>query len=295
MAFASVELAKVGPLYCLRLAEKRWGKVTTDLNTIVLVKQVPEIEKVRFDYEKGRLDRSSAGAVINPFDLNALEAAVQIREKIGGTVIVVTMGPEKAEESLRDAIARGADQAVLLTDPEFAGADTLATSYTLASAIRKLGAFDLIICGEKTIDGDTAQVGPEVAELLGIPHVAFVEEIRDMDQRRIIVRSKMGREYYLIELTYPGLITVTKDVNTPRLAALRDKIRSRTTDITIWHTKDLTDVADKEFYGLRGSPTWVAKIYAPLSEKRRAQILKGTSEGVAQRIVQALRVHKILR
>jgi len=269
--------------------------VTKDLNIIVLIKQVPEIEKVRFDYVKGRLDRSSAAAVINPFDLNALETAVRVKEKIGGAITVVTMGPEKAEESLRDAIARGADQAILLTDPEFAGADTLATSYTLASAIRKFGAFDLIICGEKTIDGDTAQVGPEVAELLDTPHVAFVEEIRDVDRRRVIVRSKMGRKYYLIELTFPGLITVTKDVNTPRLPSLRDKMRSRKADVTIWDAEDLTDVAHKKSYGLAGSPTWVAKIYAPLSEKRRGQILKGTAEDVARGIVQALRIHRILR
>jgi len=185
------------------------------LNIIVLIKQVPEIEKVKFDYEKDQLDRSSAGAVINPFDLNALEAAVQLKEKIGDIVTALSIGPKQAEESLRDALARGADRAVLLTDARFAGAGTLATSYTLASAIKKLGASDLIVCGKKMIDGDTAQVGPEVVEFLGIPHVAYVEEIRDIKENRIVVKSKMGENYYIIEPDFPGLITVTKDVNTP--------------------------------------------------------------------------------
>jgi len=265
------------------------------LKIIVLIKQVPDIEKVRFDYEKGRLDRSSAGAVINPFDLNALEAAVQIKEKTGGVVTALSMGPKKAEESLRDSLARGADRAVLLTDARFAGADTLATSYTLASAIKKLGAFDLIICGEKTIDGDTAQVGPEVAEFLGIPYVAYVEEIREVNEDRIVVKTKMEKNYYLIELEFPGLITVTKDVNTPRLPTLRDKIRSRRTEITTWCAKDLSDVAQPERFGLSGSPTRVAKVYAPIGERRRGRFIEGTPEEKAKKIMHVLKTLNVLR
>jgi len=124
------------------------------LHIIVLVKQVPDIERVRFNVEEGRIDRSSAPAETNPFDLNALETAVQLKEKMGGLVTAISMGPPQAESSLRDALARGADRAILLTDRRFAGADTLATSYTLAMAIRRLGAFDLIVCDEKTVDGD---------------------------------------------------------------------------------------------------------------------------------------------
>jgi len=265
------------------------------LSIVVLIKQVPEIEKVRFDYETGRLDRSSATAVINPFDLNALEAGVEIKEKIGGVITALSMGPEKAEESLRDAVARGADQAVLLTDARFAGADTLATSYTLASAIRTLGTFDLIICGEKTIDGDTAQVGPEVAELLGTPHVAFVEQIRDIDKERIIVKTKVGRRYHIIELKFPGLITVTKDVNTPRLPTLRDKLRSRKIPVTTWRADNLSGVAQTEFFGLSGSPTWVARVYSPLGEKRRGQIIKSTPEEAVKIIMDVLKNLNILR
>jgi electron transfer flavoprotein beta subunit len=265
------------------------------LNIIVLIKQVPEIDEVKFDLEKGRLDRRSASAVINPFDLNALEAAVQIKEKMEGTVTALSMGPKKTERSLRDAIARGADKAVLLTDASFSGADTLATSYTLASAIKKLDAFDLIICGEKTIDGDTAQVGPEVAELLGIPHVAYVEEIRKVEEERIMVESKMGKNHYFIEIDFPGLITTTKDVNTPRLPKLRDKLKSRNAEIPKWGAKDLSEVSRPECFGLSGSPTWVAKTYAPLSEKRRGQIIKGTPEETAKTLVRILRNINVLR
>ncbi len=144
------------------------------MRIIVPIKQVPDMNQVRFEVDRGRVDRSSAGVEINPFDLNALEAAVQIKEDMGGTVTAISMGPHQAESSLRDALARGADDAVLLENRKFAGADTLATSYTIACAIRKLGAFDLILCGEKTVDGDTGQVGPEIAEHLNIPHIAYV-------------------------------------------------------------------------------------------------------------------------
>ena len=134
------------------------------ISIVVPIKQVPDMERVKFDKEKGTVDRSSAPGEINPFDLNALEAAVQIKEKLGATVTTVSMGPPQAEAALRDALSRGADRGILLVDKAFAGADTWATSYTLASAIQRLGQTDLIVCGEKTVDGDTAQVGPAVAE-----------------------------------------------------------------------------------------------------------------------------------
>lgn len=265
------------------------------LEIIVLIKQVPDIEKVRFNFETGRLDRSSAEAVINPFDLNALEAAIQIKESVGATVTAISMGPKNAESALRDAIARGADKGILLTDVRFAGADTLATSYALSSAIRKLGSFDLVICGEKTIDGDTAQVGPEVAEFLGIPHVAYVEEIREASKEKIIVKSRIGRNYYVIALRLPGLITVTKDVNTPRLPTLRDKIRSRKAEITVWGADDLSDVADTNRFGILGSPTTVAKVYAPHTEKRKGLIFRGGLEQAAEKIVNVLKELKVIR
>lgn len=264
------------------------------LNIIVLIKQVPEIEKVRFDYEKGRLDRSSAGVMINPFDLNALEAAVQIREKIGGSITVISMGPMKAMEALRDAIARGADKAILLSDERFAGADTLATSYTLAAAIKKLGPFNLIICGEKTVDGDTGQVGPEVAEFLNIPHVAYVDKILEVCEDKIIVGAKMGRNYYIIELNLPGLITVTKDLNTPRLPTLRDKLRAMRAEIPVWGYEDLAKEVDEKYFGFEGSPTHVIKIYTPAMGKRRGEAISGTPDDAAEKIIQILMKNGVL-
>jgi electron transfer flavoprotein beta subunit len=264
------------------------------LNIIVLIKQVPEIEKVRFDYEKGRLDRGSAGAIINPFDLNALEAAVQIKERMGGSITALSMGPMQAIDALRDSLARGADKAILLSDERFAGADTLATAYTLASAIRKIGIFDLIICGEKTIDGDTGQVGPEVAEFLGIPHVAYVEEIQQVHNGKIVIGARMERNYYIVELSLPGLITVTKDLNNPRLPTLKDKLRAMRAEITVWSYRDLAEEDIPQYFGLNGSPTRVIRVYTPTAERRKSQVLSGTAHEVAQRIIQILRENGVL-
>lgn len=260
-----------------------------------MVKQVPDIERVRFDVETGRLDRSSAEGITNPFDLNALEVGVQIKERLGGRITAISMGPPKAESTLRDCLARGADRAVLLTDRRFAGADTLATSYTLACAIQELGDFDLVICGEKTLDGDTAQVGPEVAEFLGIPHVAYVEEVRAFDRERIIVGSDVGRFHYVYELRYPCLITVTKDVNVPRLPTLRDKIRARRAQIEVWDADRLSDVAELDRFGLKGSPTTVVKVFTPISSRRRGVILEGDAEEIADRLFDILKEVVALR
>ncbi len=245
------------------------------LHIVVPIKQVPDIEKVKFDVEIGRIDRSSAPGETNPFDLNALEAAVQIKEKLGGTVTAISMGPLQAQSTLRDALSRGADRAILLSDVRFSGADTLATSYTLACAIRKLGRFDLIICGEKTVDGDTGQVGPELAEHLDIPHVAYVSEIRKVSEEKIVVVSDMGDAYYLVEVRLPALITVTKDINTPRLPTLRDKLKARKAKIEVWTADNLADVADVSRFGLSGSPTTVYEITFPAEKGKNVKILRG--------------------
>jgi len=257
-----------------------------DFHVIVLVKHVPDIEKVRFDVETGRIDRSSAPGEINPFDLNAIEVAVQIKERLGGVVTALSMGPPQAESSLKDAVARGVDRAILLTDHRFAGADTLATSYTLASAIRKLGRYDLIVCGEKTVDGDTGQVGPEVAEHLGIPHVAYVCEVKEIYMNRLVVVSDMG-DRFLIEVKLPALITVTKDVNTPRLPTLRDTLRARRVKIENWNADHLVGYIDMSRIGLTGSRTQVFKIVIPSEEHRRGIIFRGADS--IGKLVEALR------
>ena len=260
---------------------------------IVPIKQVPDMSQVKFDAEKGRVDRSSAGAEINPFDLNALEAAVQMKDKLGGMVTTISMGPPSAESALRDALSRGADEAVLLVDSAFAGADTLATSYALAAAIKKLGESDLIICGEKTVDGDTGQVGPEIAEHLGIPHVAYVSEIKEMGEKMVLV-CEMEDNRYLIESGFPLLITVTKDINVPRLPSLRNTLKARRAKIEIWTADDLTPNVDRRIFGLQGSPTRVHKVTVPTEKGRKGEIFKGTVNEAVKRIADAFEERRIL-
>jgi len=270
----------------------KWVMLMKGFHVVVLIKPSPDIEKVKFDTVRGVVDRSSAPLEINPFDLNALEAAAQIKEKLGGEITAISMAPPMAEPVLKDAIARGADRAILLTDKRFAGADTLATSYTLASAIKKLGKFDLIICGEKTVDGDTAQVGPEVAEHLGIPHVAYVSRIEEVSREKLLVVSDMGVPY-LMELRLPGLITVTKDVNKPRLPTLRDKLRARKAKIEVWTADDLADVAEVDRFGLHGSPTRVVKAFVVSERKRKGVVFRG--EDAVDKLVEVLEKEGILR
>jgi len=243
------------------------------MRIIVPLKQVPDMNQVKFDIEGGRVDRSSAGVEINPFDLHALEAAVQIKEGVGGTVTVISMGPRRTEASLRDALARGADSAVLLEDRKFAGADTLATSYTLACAIRKLGEFDLVLCGEKTVDGDTGQVGPEVAEHLKIPHIAYVSwfEVKD---RTMVAKCELGGRVYTVQATFPVLLTITKDVNVPRLPSFRDKAKARQVALEIWGARELSDFADINRLGGHGSPTRVHRVTIPSEENRKGKIFR---------------------
>jgi len=258
------------------------------LRIIVPIKQVPNMSEVKFDTKKGVVDRSSAEAESNPFDLNALEAAVQLKGKVGGVVTAISMGPRRAEAVLRDALSRGADAAVLLTDKAFGGADTLATSYTLASAIRQLGQFDLIICGEKTVDGDTGQVGPEIAEHLGLPHVAYVSKLEEKGEK-LVVLCDIENEHYLIECSFPVLITVTKDVNTPRLPTFRDKMRARSANVEMWGAEELLPISDKRRWGVRGSPTRVRNIMIPGEQYRKGRIFRDTDDEAVEETMAALR------
>ncbi len=245
------------------------------------------MSQVKFDSEQGRVDRASAGVEINPFDLNALEAAVQLKEESGGIVIAVSMGPQAAESALRDALSRGADDAVLLTDKAFAGSDTLATSYTLAAAINKIGDFDLIVCGEKTVDGDTGQVGPELAEHLGLPHVSYVSAIKEAGGK-LLVTYEIDGERYTVESAFPLLITVTKDINTPRLPAFSDKMKARKAEIDSWTAADLAPPADPDRFGVQGSPTRVYRVTVPTEEGRKGEIFRGVVDEAVVIIANAL-------
>jgi len=255
------------------------------MKIVVCIKQVPDSSEVRINPETGTLIRDGVPSIINPYDLHAIEAGLQIKEKVGGKVTVLTMGPPQAESALRDALSMGADEAILLTDRAFAGADTWATAYTLSRAIKKLGA-DIIICGKQAIDGDTAQVGPELAELLDIPHVAYVKKIESISQNSIVVHRLMEDGYDIVESSIPVLITVVKEINEPRLPSLRGKLAAKKAEIKKLGFKDIK--ADESLVGLKGSPTQVKRIFAPELKKDR-KIFEGTPEEQVQKLIEELR------
>ncbi|MFH1045369.1 MAG: electron transfer flavoprotein subunit beta/FixA family protein [Candidatus Omnitrophota bacterium] len=256
------------------------------MHIVVCIKQVPETTNIRINPETNTLIREGVASIINPFDMYALEEALRIKEKLGGKVSVISMGPPQAESALREALSLGCDEAVLISDRAFAGSDTWATSYTLAMAIRKLGAYDLIICGKQAIDGDTAQVGPGIAVQLNIPQVAFVKKIEQIDQKAAIVERMVEEGYERIEIPLPCLFTVVKEINEPRLPSLKGKMRAKSAIITTWTGKDLN--ADPERIGLKGSPTQVVKIFTP-TPRQGGQILQGETSAVVDKLAHLLK------
>lgn len=232
------------------------------MKILVCMKQVPAGTKVDIDPETGAMKRLSGETRTNPYDLFALEAALQLREKVGGSVTVLTMGPPQAEEMMRDAYTMGANDAVILSDRKFAGADVLATSYALSQGITAIGDIDLIICGKQTTDGDTAQVGPAIAEHLGIPHAAWVSEIVDADSESIQVKQDLVSVSQTSKIPYPCLITVDKDMCVPRLPSYLLQKQSKDRPVKIMAFEDMAD-QNLSKYGLVGSPTAVEKMFAP--------------------------------
>jgi electron transfer flavoprotein beta subunit len=288
---------------------------TAGYQSVVLVKQVPDTHNVTGDMmtEDGTMNRGALPAIFNPEDLHALEMALTLRERHGGTVTAVSMGPSKAADVLRDCLYRGADRAILLTDRKFAAADTLATSYTLKCAIEKIGAFDFIFCGRHAIDGDTAQVGPQIAEKLGIPQITYAESILALAGREVTVQRAPGAGTEIVRCSLPCLITVIASANTPRppsarkriefkLAAtpleipallqqwpefenesnLRKYLDDRHLVIPIWTAGDIG--VEEEKIGLAGSPTQVHKINAVVLESTANREVAPTREGIAAMI-----------
>ncbi|MFQ5809867.1 MAG: electron transfer flavoprotein subunit beta/FixA family protein [Armatimonadota bacterium] len=254
------------------------------MQIIVCVKQVPDTTEVEWDEETGRMKREGVESIINPFDENALEEALLLREKHGGTVTVLTMGPPQAEEALRSALAMGADEAVLLTSRDFGGADTLATSYTLAQTIRKIGEYDVILCGRQAFDGDTGQVGPGLAEHLGIPQITYAIEVEVTD-RKCRVRRLLEDGFEVVEARMPVLVTVVKQINEPRHPRLRNVLAATKKEITVWGPADI-DV-DPERCGLQGSPTRVVRVFKP-ERAWQGEMLEGSAEEQTQQLVEKL-------
>ena len=256
------------------------------MNIIVCLKQVPGTTAVKINPETNSLIREGIENIINPFDTYALEEGVRLREKHGGKVTVITMGPPQAELALREAISLGADEVILLSDRAFAVADTWATAYTLSRAVVKLADYDLIICGRQTIDGDTGQVGPELAEMLDMPFVAYVSNIEEIKEAYLCVRRMVEEGHEVIETTLPAVITVAKEINVPRLPSLRGKMKSKSAAITTWTINDL-DVVEN-MVGLAGSSTQVIKIFFP-EMVSQAEILQGDLESRVDTLIERLK------
>ena len=244
------------------------------MRIVVCIKQVPDTAEVRINPETNTLIRDGVPSIINPYDLHALEAGLQIKEKAGGSVTVLTMGPPQAELALRESLSLGVDSAILLSDRAFAGSDTWATAYALAKAIEHIGA-DIIICGKQAIDGDTAQVGPEIAEFLDIPHIAYVRKIDEIGEKSMVVQRLMDDGYDVVESSLPVLLTVVRELNSPRMPSLKGKMAAKKAEIRKLTAVDIG--AEENNLGLKGSPTQVRNIFAPEARKDRT-MLEGTME-----------------
>ena len=261
------------------------------LNIVVCIKQVPETTEVDFDEETGRLKREGVAAVINPFDEYAIEEGLKIKEAHGGTVKVLTMGPPWAADALRDAIAMGADEGYLATDRAFAGADTWATSLTLAKTIEHMGDYDLIITGLKTTDGDTGQTGPEMAEHMGIPHVCYVNEVSEIKDGKVTLKRIMDDGIETLEAPLPLLLSVSKDINQPRLATLRGRLKAKKAEIKEITNNDLA--LDPMEIGLDGSFTRVVKIFEPETHEA-GEVVEGTTDELVEAIFGKLQECKVI-
>lgn len=231
------------------------------MNIIIPIKQVPETSNVKMDPETGTMIRDGVQSIINPLDLYAIEVGIQLKEEHGGKVTVITMGPPAASKALKEAIAMGCDDGILITDRKFAGSDTWATAYVLAESIKKIGDYDLIIAGERATDGDTGQVGPNIAAYLDIALGTYVSKIEEVDKGKIIVERLLEEGYEKLELPLPSLLTVVKEISYPRLPTLRGKQRAKKTELPVLTVKDMN--IDEEKLGLKGSPTRVIKIEVP--------------------------------
>ena len=262
------------------------------MDILVCIKQVPDSNKVDVDPVTGVLKRDGADSKMNPYDLYALETALRIKEKLGANITVITMGPNQAIEIIKEAYSMGADRGVIVSDRKFAGADVLATAYTLSQGAKKAGDFDLIICGKQTTDGDTAQVGPEMSEYLNIPSIANVIEIVDVNNSDVTVKMDMADTVEIAKIKYPCLLCVDKDIYVPRLPSYVKKKATKDREVTVITFNDLDDKDEKK-YGLNGSPTQVRRIFPPKVNDEREMWSAGSDE-LAERIAKKLAEFKFI-
>lgn len=262
------------------------------MNIFVCIKQVPGTSEVEVDEKTGVLKRDGVDSKMNPYDLYAVETAIRMKEDKGGEVTVLSMGPPQAAEIIAESYMMGADDGALFTDRKFAGADVLATAYTLAQGIKKLGSPDLIICGKMTTDGDTAQVGPTIAEFLDIPHVANVKKILEIKEDSIVLEMDMPHSIEVVDVKLPCLIAVDKGIYQPRLPSFKRKLETKDREIPFYSLKDLDD-HDEMKYGLNGSPTQVKRIFPPKANTDH-EIWKGTGGELSERLFGKLKELKFI-
>ena len=263
------------------------------MHIITLIKQVPDTTDVQLDPKTGSLIREGVESIINPDDRHALEAAVTLKEAQGGKVTVLSMGPPQAIDAISEAIAMGADEGIQLADKAFAGADTWATSSTLGRAVEKIGKYDLILCGRQAIDGDTAQIGPQVAGYLGVPQVTYVYEFEDVKKKSMVLKRRLEDGYERVRCSLPALVTVIGELNTPRYPMVGGLIDACGTkaSIKIWNA---ADIGVQTFdVGLEGSLTHVIKTFAPKFQ-REGEILEGDTREVVQNLVGKMKEHKLV-
>lgn len=262
------------------------------MNILVCIKQVPGTNKVEVDPITGVLKRDGVDSKMNPYDLYALETALRLKETYGGTVKVISMGPPQAKQIIMEAYAMGADEGILLSDRKFGGADVLATSYTLSQGVIQAGGFDLILCGKQTTDGDTAQVGPEMAEYLNIPSVSNVKRLIEITDTSITVEMDMANTVEISRVQFPCLLTVEKDICQPRLPSYVKKMETKNREIRVISFNDLKD-QDERKYGLNGSPTQVQRIFPPESNHHR-ELWKDTSDGLTEKLFSKIKELKFV-
>ena len=255
------------------------------MNVIVCVKQVPGTNEVKINKETNTIIREGVEAILNPFDAYAVEEGLRIKDKTGGKVTVISMGIPSVVDMLKETIALGADEAVLLSDRAFAGADTLATSYALSMGIRKIGNYDLVICGKQASDGDTAQVGPSLAEKLNIPHATNIRKIEEIKEGYIRCQRLTDDGYEIIEMSLPAVISVVKEINEPRLPSLKGMMRAKKATIPVWTAADIN--ADINRCGLKGSPTQVIKTFVPVHEIK-SELIEGEPSEQASKLAEKL-------
>lgn len=257
------------------------------MEIVVCIKQVPGTKEVEIDEKTGVLKRDGVDSKMNPYDLYAIETAVRIKKNKNAKVFAISMGPPQAASIIREAYMMGVDDGALLTDRRFAGADVLATAYTLAQGVKKVSKADLVICGKMTTDGDTAQVGPEMAEFLNIPHVANVLEIIEVKEKSIVVKMDMPNTVEIAEVQFPCLITVEKDIFQPRLPSFKLKLETVNRAIPFISLDDFED-KDENKYGLNGSPTQVKRIFPPEGNNDN-EIWKGNGEDLSTQLFNKLK------